>query len=228
MYRLAENESGGVLTVGVLGAIWSSSSALVSIVDALNHVYEIEEARSWWRVRLIATGLTLAVALLVLLALAFVLGGSLLADLMGRVTGWGAPFSWAWLVLQWPLVFALMTTALGLIYHFGPDADQDWSWLTPGTVVATVLWVLISLLFKAYIAQFTDYEGSYGTVGGVMVVLLWFYTSGLAILIGAEVNAEIEHAQPHAKVTRLTNVHGKVLLGDKAARALERKRRKAR
>ena len=93
-------------------------------------------------------------------------------------------------MLQWPLVFLLVTTGIGLIYYFGPDADQDWAWITPGAVTATTLWLVASLLFKVYVANFTDYEASYGTVGGVIVVLLWFYVSGIAILAGAELNAE--------------------------------------
>jgi membrane protein len=82
---------------------------------------------------------------------------------MGRTTGWGVPFEWTWLVLQWPVVFALVATGIGLVYYFGPDADQDWVWITPGAVVATILWLLVSLLFKLYIANFTDYEASYGS-----------------------------------------------------------------
>ena len=115
------------------------------------------------------------------------------------------------MLLQWPLVFALVTTGIGLIYYFGPDADQDWVWITPGAVAATVLWLLISLLFKLYVANFTDYEGSYGTVGGVIVVLLWFYVSGIAILTGAELNAEIEHASPYGKAPGQKNAERKAL-----------------
>ena len=125
--------------------------------------------------------------------------GPTVADTLGQTTGWGAPFKWAWLVLQWPLVFALVATGIGLIYYFGPDADQDWVWITPGAIAATMLWLMVSLLFKLYVANFTDYEGSYGAVGGVIVVLLWFYVSGIAILAGAEMNAEIEHASPYGK-----------------------------
>ena len=196
MRRLANNENSGLLTFGVAGALWSSSAALVSIVGALNRAYGIDEGRPWWRVRLVAIGLTLGVALIVLIALSLVLAGPTLAEKLGQTTGWGAPFEWTWLVLQWPLVFVLVTTGIGLIYYFGPDADQDWVWITPGAVAATILWLLVSLLFKIYIANFTDYEGSYGTVGGVIVILLWFYVSGIAILTGAELNAEIEHASP--------------------------------
>jgi membrane protein len=223
MRRLANNENGGLLTFGVAGALWSSSAALVSIVGALNRAYDIEEGRPWWKVRLTAIGLTLGVAAFVLVALSLVLVGPTLAQRLGQTTGWGASFEWAWLVLQWPLVFALVATGISLIYYFGPDADQDWVWITPGAIAATILWLVISLLFKFYVANFTDYEGSYGTVGAVIVVLLWFYVSGIAILTGAELNAEIEHASPYGKAPGQKNDQGKLLLGARAARAFEQR-----
>jgi membrane protein len=114
---------------------------------------------------------------------------------------------------------------IGLIYYFGPDADQDWAWITPGAVAATVLWLVVSLLFKMYVANFTDYEASYGTVGGVIVVLLWFYVSGIAILTGAELNAELEHASPYGKAPGQKNAHGKLLIGARAARAFRERQR---
>ena len=108
MRRLAKNENGGLLTFGVAGALWSSSAALVSIVGALNRAYEIEEGRPWWKVRLVAIGLTLGVAMIILVALSLVLAGPTLAEKLGQTTGWGKPFEWTWLVLQWPLVFGLV------------------------------------------------------------------------------------------------------------------------
>jgi membrane protein len=225
MRRLANNENGGLLTFGVAGALWSSSAALVSIVGALNRAYDIEEGRPWWKVRLVAVGLTLGVATIVLVALSLVLVGPTVAEKLGQSTGWGAPFEWTWLMLQWPLVFALIAVGIGLIYYFGPDADQDWAWITPGAVAATVLWLVVSLLFKMYVANFTDYEGSYGTVGGVIVVLLWFYVSGIAILTGAELNAEIEHASPYGKAPGQKNAQGKLLIGARAARAFRERQR---
>ena len=219
MRRLANNGNAGLLTFGVAGALWSSSAALVSIVGALNRAYDIKEGRPWWKVRLTAIGLTLGVALFIIVAFALVLAGPALASKLGQSMGWGAPFEWAWLIAQWPVVFALVTVGIGFIYYFGPDADQDWAWITPGAVTASILWLITSLLFKMYIANFTDYEGSYGTVGAVIVVLLWFYVSGMAILAGAELNAEIEHASPHGKPPGQKNPHGKLMIGRRAARA---------
>ena len=223
MRRLANNDNGGVLTFGVAGALWSSSAALVSIVGAVNRAYDISEGRPWWKVRLIATGLTLSVAAIVLVAFSLVLIGPTVAEKLGSTTGWGAPFEWVWLVLQWPLVFALVVLGIGLIYYFGPDADQDWVWITPGAVAAATLWLVISLLFKSYVANFTDYEGSYGTVGGVIVVLLWFYVSSIAILTGAELNAEMEHASPYGKAPGQKNAQGKLVIGARAERAFRQR-----
>jgi len=227
MRRLANNENGGLLTFGVAGALWSSSAAIVSIVGALNRAYDIEEGRPWWKVRLVAIGLTLAVAVTVLVALSLVLVGPTVAQKLGQSTGWGAPFEWTWLILQWPLVFALIAGGIGLIYYFGPDAEQDWVWITPGAIAATVLWLIVSLLFKIYVANFTDYEGSYGTVGGVMVVLLWLYVSGIALLTGAELNSEIEHASPYGKAPGQKNAQGKRLLGARAERAFRERQASA-
>ena len=222
MRRISNAESGGLLTFGVLGALWSSSAALVSIVGALNAAYDIKEGRPWWKVRLVAIGLTMGVALFVLIAFSLVLAGPTVAEWLGRTTGLGATFTWMWLILQWPLAFALVSTAVGLVYYFAPDADQDWVWITPGAVIATVLWLVVSLSFKLYIANFTDYNASYGAVGGVIVLLLWFYVSSLAILAGAELNAEIEHASPYGKAPGQKSAQGKRLLGSRAERAFHK------
>jgi len=222
MRRLAETESAGLLTFGVLTALWSGSAGLVAIVSALNRAYDIEEARPWWRVRLVAIGLTLSMALLVLVALALVVVGPEIAIYLGDTIGFGSAFKWAWLILQWPVVFAMASTAIGLAYYFGPDAEQEWVWITPGAVLATALWLLMSLAFRFYITTFTDYNAAYGSVGAVMILMLWFYISGLAILIGAEVNSEIEHASPHGKAPGQKSASGRRLLGRLAGLQFEK------
>jgi membrane protein len=219
LQRLGNAHSGGLVTFGVLGALWSSSAALVSIVTALNRAYAISEGRPWWKVRLVAIGLTLVTAVLVLVGMSLVLAGPAAATYLGDTLGWGGMFKWTWLILQWPLVLALISTALGLVYYFGPDAEQDWVWVSPGAVVATILWLLVSLAFKLYVATFTNYNASYGAVGGVIVLMLWFHLSGIALVLGAEINATIEHASPYGKAPGQKSPAGKRLLGARAARA---------
>jgi membrane protein len=219
MEASAAGEHGGLLTFGFAMALWSSSAALVSLIDALNQAYDIEEARPWWKVRLTAMWLTIALAALVLVSFALVIGGPALAEWLAQRTGLGSVFEWTWKIAQWPLVIALVATALGLLNYFGPDAEQDWAWISPGALLATVVWLVASLAFKVYVANFADYNQTYGSLGGIIVLMLWFYLSGLAILIGAEMNAEIEHASPHGKNPGEKVPGERKKLGARAARA---------
>ena len=217
--RISNADSGGILTVGILGAVWSSSAAVVAIIGSLNRAYDIEEGRPWWKVRLTAIGLTIALALLVLTSFTLIVAGPTLAEYLASSFGFGVVFEWTWKILQWPLAFFLVSSAVGLVYYLAPDAEQDWVWITPGAVLGTLLWVVVSLLFKVYVANFTDYNATYGAVGGVIVLLLWFYISGLAILVGAELNAEIEHASPYGKDPGEKVPGQKKKIGPAAARA---------
>ena len=199
MMRLAEGNNGGIATIGFVGALWSSSAALVSVIGAMNRAYDIEESRPWWKVRLTAILLTIGLAVFIVLSFGLVIAGPQLADWLAARLGMGPVFVWTWKILQWPVVFALVVTGIGLIYYFAPDADQDFVWITPGSLVATTLWLLGSLAFRFYVVNFGSYEATYGTVAGVILLMLWFYLSGLVIILGAEVAAEIEHASPWGK-----------------------------
>lgn len=196
---IAASKDGGLLTLGVLFALWSSSSAVVAIIDALNRAYDIEEGRPWWKVRLIAILLTLGLAAFIISAFTLIL----LGPTLGRLISQWIPFMpdaerW-WPFVQWPLTFILVCMGMAIVYYFAPDAEQDWVWITPGSVVASVLWILISLGFRVYVDKFGEFNATYGTLAGAMVLLLWLYLTGLCILIGGEINAEIEHASPLGK-----------------------------
>lgn len=225
MRRLADANDGGLLTVGVLGALWGSSSALVAMVSSVNRAYDLPETRPWWRIRLTAAFLTLGLAAVVIAAGALVVAGSAVMHLLGVADGDAA--MWIWNLVRWPAAFALVAFGIGLIYYYAPDADQDWAWVTPGAILATVLWLASSLAFKFYLGAFTDYEGSYGAVGGIIILLLWLYLSGLGILIGAELNAELEHALPYG-ASRLTDAtSGRRVIGARAARLFARLQRES-
>jgi membrane protein len=219
LQQISAGQDHGLLTFGIGMALWSSSSAMVAITDALNRAYDIEEGRPWWKVRLTALLLTLALAVFAIVAFALVLAGPLLGQLLG-IAG---PFESVWRILQWPLALVLVVLAVAFINYFAPDAEQDWEWVTPGAVVATVLWLIASLGFKIYVTQFADYNATYGSLGGVIVLMLWFYISSLAILVGAEMNAEIEHASPHGKDVGEKVPGEKKKLGAAAARAFEKR-----
>jgi membrane protein len=172
---------------------------VTAIIDTLNQAYDIQESRPWWKVRLLALGLTLGLALFIVVSFALVLVGPTLAEKVAVWLHMGPAFAWTWKIVQWPVVFSLVTFAIAMIYYYAPDAEQEWIWITPGSILATLLWLLISLGFKFYVVNFTSYNATYGAIGGVIVLMLWFYVSGLAVLIGAELNAEIEHASPYGK-----------------------------
>jgi membrane protein len=221
LLKISQDKNGGLLTIGMIGTIWSTSSGVTAIIDTLNQAYDIQEGRPWWKVRLLSLGLTIALALFIVVSFGLVLIGPTLAEKVAVWMHLGPVFTWTWLILQWPVVFALVALAIALIYYFAPDAQQDWIWITPGSVLATILWVIISLGFKFYVARFGSYNATYGTIGGIIVLLTWFYVSSLAILVGAELNAEIEHASPYGKDPGEKVPGEKKRLGAAAERAWE-------
>jgi membrane protein len=152
-----------------------------------------------------------------------VLAGPMVAEWLAAHTGLGPAFEWTWKILQWPVVFVLVVMAIAVLNYYGPDAEQDWTWVSPGAVLATVLWLVASLAFKFYLSNFANYNETYGSLGGVIVLMLWFYISGLAILAGAEMNAEIEHASPHGKEPGEKVPGQKKKLGAAAAREYSRR-----
>jgi membrane protein len=189
----------GLLTFGALGALWSSSSAMSATIDTLNRAYGIQEARSWWKVQVLAILLTIVLSIFVLVAFTLIVAGPELAEAVAARVGLGPLFAWTWKVLQWPLVILLISQGFALVYYLAPDAEQRWRWILPGAHLATVLWLLISLGFRMYVTHFGQYNKMYGAIGGVIVMLLWFYLSGLVLLVGAEFNSEVEHASPYGK-----------------------------
>jgi membrane protein len=219
MIRLSQSNNGGLIGIGLIGAIWSSSSALVSIIGALNRAYDIEESRPTWKVRVTAIALTIGLALFIVLSFTLVIAGPEIADFLAAHLGFGQAFLWTWNILQWPIAFALVVTGIGLVYYFAPDAEQDWAWITPGSLIAAVLWLLASLAFRFYAVNFGNYQATYGAVAGVILLLLWFYISGLVLILGAEVAAEIEHASPWGKAPAERKPGEKKKIGAAAGRA---------
>src|SRR5256714_111019 len=185
---------GGKLSFGVLATLWAASNGMTAISESLNAAYELKETRPWWKVRLVAIGLTLALSFLIISSLVLVLYGHDLADTVAIKFGLGDEFALTWKVVQWPIVLVFVLLAFAIIYYFAPDAhDQDWKWITPGSVVGVTLWLLVSFAFKTYLTYFNSYSATYGSLGAVIILMLWFYFTGAAILVGGEINSEIEN-----------------------------------
>jgi membrane protein len=193
--EIVNASGGGKISFGILAALWAASNGMGAITQALNVAYDVNETRPWWKQRLVAVGLTIALSLLIITALVIVLYGGRLADAVAGHFGFGNAFTLIWTVLQWPIVLAFMLFSFALIYYWAPDLrDQAWMWVTPGSVIAVAVWIVVSFGFRFYLHFFDSYSKSYGSLGAVIVLMLWLYLTGVAVLIGGEINSEIENA----------------------------------
>jgi len=194
LQQVMEGSGGSLLSLGLLGALWASSSGLTAVMDALTVVYDTKETRTVWKIWATAIAMTIGLAGFIILSTALVLAGEHIAEGVANLLALGEFFTIGWIVVQWPLIIVLMLVAVSVIYYFSPNVEQDWRWVIPGSLVAVVLWVVVSLGFKLYVENFANYNVAYGSIGGAIVLLMWFYLSGIALLIGGELNAEIVKA----------------------------------
>ena len=193
--EITEGATGGKLSLGLLAALWFASYGMGAIGDTLNGAYGVRESRPFWKLRLISLGLTVALAALTITALALVLYGGEIGEGLAKRYDLGGAFEATWNFIQWPIVLGFVLFAFALIYYYAPDLKhQKWYWITPGSLAGVLLWLLVSFVFRLYLRFFDSYSVTYGSLGAVIVLLLWFYLTGAAILVGGKVNAVIEHA----------------------------------
>ena len=190
--EVVRGASGGLVSLGALAALVGASSGMLSIMKALNVAYGITDDRSWWRKRLIAIELTLTFALFALTALLLLVFGARLGETIGGFVGLGPSFTLAWKLAQLPVVILLLLTGLTLVYYLAPATDRAWSWITPGSAFAVGSWILMSLGLRFYVEYFGYYNTTYGSIGGLILLMLWLYWSGVALLVGAEIDSTIE------------------------------------
>lgn len=189
-------KAGGIkLVVGLLGALWSASAGVSALMTVMSFAYHVKDRRAFWKSRLIvAPLLTIGLAALMLTALGIVLFGTATASWAGA-HGLGAAAVVAWKILQWPVALFFVVLAFASLYFWAPDVEeQKWYWITPGSLIGVTLWILASAAFRLYLSFFNSYSATYGSLGAVIVLMLWFYITALALLIGAECNAAIESA----------------------------------
>jgi membrane protein len=185
---------GGLLSIGVLGALWAASNGMASIIISLNAVYDVRETRPFWKHKTLAVGLTLLFSVFILTALVLMVFGPKIGETVANLVGLGALFTLVWNVVSIPVVVVLVSVGVAAVYYLAPAVEQKFRWVTPGSLLAVVLWLAMSAGLRYYITHFANYNATYGSIAGVILLMLWLYLSGVALLLGAEVNAEIEHA----------------------------------
>jgi len=190
---------GGLLSFGVIVALWAASAGVRAAMGALNKAYDVQEGRPAWKLYSLSLLYTVGIAVLLILATAFMVIGPQAAQWLGERTGLGTFVVTLWSWLRWPLAVLLLTLAVALIYYVAPDVEQSFRFITPGSVLAVLVWIAASLGFGYYVQNFADYSATYGSLGAVIVLLFYFYISSAILLLGAEVNAVIEHHAAQGK-----------------------------
>jgi membrane protein len=198
---IAGNKAQGAFTAGalvsILLALWGVSGAFRSVMEAMNVMYEIEEARPFWKQSMISVFLSLGVAALLLFALVLVVFGPEIGGAVADVVGLGYVFEVLWNVVQWPVLLFLVVLAFALVYYYAPDVEQRFRWISPGSIVAVVAWLLFSLAFSLYV-EFGSFD-TYGSIAGIIILMLYIYYSAFIMLVGAELNQVIEEHIPEGK-----------------------------
>ncbi len=193
--EVTRSKGAGKAIFGILAALWSASAGVNAIIESLNIAYQVKESRPWWKRKALALGLTVALAGLVLTASALTLYGNSAADSVATHWSLGTPLVVLWKILQWPIVLGFMFVAFATTYYFAPNIEKpEWNWVTPGSAFGLILWLASSLGFKIYLHYFDSYSKTYGSVGAVIILLLWLFITGLSIMLGGIVNSIIGRA----------------------------------
>jgi membrane protein len=197
--EVQNRREGGLLSFGIILAIWVASSGVRSTMNALNNAYNVAEARPMWKRYLMSILYTLGLAVMLVLAVGLMLIGPQVITWLTEQFGLDQLFVALWTWLRIPVAILLMMLAVAMIYYFAPNVEQKFRFITPGAVLAVISWVVASLAFSYYVSNFGNYSATYGSVGTVIMLLLYFFISSAVLLFGAEVNAVIEHHAPEGK-----------------------------
>jgi membrane protein len=184
------------LIVGLAGALWTASGYVGAFMRASNAIYEIEEGRPFWKLRPLQLLVTLVIVLLLAVVLIALIVSGPVAEAVGNAVGLGSTAVTVWGYAKWPVLLVMVMVMLAILYYASPNAKlPGFKWISPGSVLAVVVWIVASALFALYVANFSSYNKTYGTLGGVVVFLVWMWITNIAVLLGAELNAELERSR---------------------------------
>lgn len=200
--EIVESSSGGKLTLGLLITLWSASAGVDCIRSALNAIYGLRETRSWWKTKVQSIALTLVVIFLVAIVLGIVFYGWQLFQVALAGIGLQVSSPFVLVGIQWLSIFLFMLFACEIIYNWVPDFKEfRWLWITPGSIVAIILWIVLTSGFRLYLEYFNTYNKTYGSLGAVIILMLWLYLTAVALMIGGLINAVLRDipAEPEEK-----------------------------
>lgn len=192
--QLRQGASTPLVSLGAGVALWAASSGMVSVINALNVAYRVGEPRPWWKRRLVAVALTVGLTTFTVTALVLVVFGGWLGTAIAAILGLGSLFTTAWPFLHWLAVVGCVTLGVGIVYRFAPARPLSSRGLGPGAVFAVLAWLVASLGLRLYVAYFGNYNATYGSIAGMILLMLWLYMSNVTLLVGAEINSVIEEA----------------------------------
>src|SRR5690554_536702 len=194
-----QHQKSGLLSVGILVALWSASIGVRSLMNAMNKAYRVEEGRPAWKLMLLSVLYTIGLAVILLMLAGLMIMGPQVIEWLASQVGLKDIVVILWTWLRLPLVVFLMMLVVAVLYYVTPDVEQDFRFITPGSVLAVIVWIAASIGFGIYVNNFGNYDATYGSIGAVIVLLLYFYISAAVLLFGAEMNAVIEHASREGK-----------------------------
>jgi membrane protein len=194
-----QQSTGGLLSIGIVIALWTASAGVRLMMSAMNAAYDVVEGRPAWKRFPLSIIYTIGIAGMLLIAAALMVLGPQVMGWIAAQVGVEEFIVTVWTIARWPVVVILMMVAVALIYYVMPDVKQEFRFITPGSVLAVVVWILASVGFGLYVKTFADYNAMYGSIGAIIVLLLYFYISAAVLLLGAEMNAVIEHMSTEGK-----------------------------
>ncbi|MFA5679562.1 MAG: YihY/virulence factor BrkB family protein [Pseudomonas sp.] len=194
-----QQSQGGLMSVGIVLALWTASIGVRSLMNAMNKVYQVEDSRPTWKLFILSVAYTIGLAIMMLLAAGFMTLGPQIMSWLAAQIGLEQVLVTLWAWIRWPLAILLLMLAVALIYYATPDVKQEFRFITPGSVVAVIVWLAASVGFGIYVQNFANYNATYGSIGAIIVLLLYFYISAAVLLLGAQLNATIEHASVEGK-----------------------------
>jgi len=186
---IVSHRHGGLLSVGMLGMLWSAAGGFTAVMEGLNIAYEVPEKRSWWKTRLLALGLTTLIGALVVVSLGVMIVGPEFGAWLSARLDLSMVFAAVWPILRWAVAIVFIVLAVELVYFLAPNVKQRFKNTLPGALLAVVGWIAASYLLGFYFRHFANYNKTYGALGAVIALMLWFYVSGIALLFGAEINS---------------------------------------